>query len=90
MGWLKDWWNGLQIVRTTIVGTDSRKSASNMITRGIVGSVFGGIGAIAGMASAKNNTTTTFLIEYANGKRETKTVKNGSSSYKMYIKYLDM
>ena len=90
MGWFKDWLNGCKIVRTVIVGSDSRKSASSVFGRGIVGGIINPIGAIAGMASAKNVNYTTFMIEYASGKRETKTVKNGSSQYKTYIKYLDV
>ncbi len=78
-----------RIVRTTIVSTDSRKSVSSSVARGIVGSIFGGLGAIIGVASAKNKNTTTFLIEYASGRKTTKTVKNGSLEYKNLLMFLD-
>lgn len=78
-----------KIVRTTIVATDSRKSVSSGITRGIVGGFFGGLGAIVGVASAKNKNTTTFLVEYESGRRATKTVKNGSMEYKNLLRFLD-
>ena len=78
-----------KIVRTTIVSTDSRKSVSSSVSRGIFGSLFGGLGAVIGVASAKNKNTTTFLIEYASGRRATKTVKNGSLEYKNLLLFLD-
>ena len=80
----------MKIVRTTIIDTDSRKSAASSIGRGIVGGFFlGGAGMFGGAMSGKNKKTTTFLIEYEDGKQKVETVKNGSMSYNLYIKFLN-
>ena len=78
-----------KIVRTIIVDTDSRKSMTSGIVRGAVGGIFGGLGSIAGIASAKNKKTTTFLVEYESGRRATKKVKTGSMEYKNLLRFLD-
>lgn len=81
---------GKKIIKTAIVSEDSRKSAVSAVTRGAVGAALtGGIGVLAGL-SAKNKKTTTFLIEYSDGSRATKTVKTNSSEFKQYCKYLQM
>lgn len=81
---------GKKIVKTMIVGEDSRKSVVSTVTRGAVGTaVLGPVGMLAGL-SGKNKKETTFLIEYSNGSRQTRTVKNNSSEYKLYCKYLCM
>lgn len=79
------------ILKTLIIGSDSRKSASSGIKKGLVGGLlFGPIGAIGGALSAKNKTCTTFLIVYKDKTRETVTVKNGGAEFKEYIKYLEV
>lgn len=79
------------IVKTKIIDTLGKKSASSAAVRGAVGgAVAGGVGAIVGASTAKENRSTTFLILYKNGKRVTRTVPNGSLEYQKYIKYLDM
>lgn len=81
---------GKKIVKTMIISDDSRKSAVSIITRGAVGSCFlGPVGLLAG-ASAKNKKTTTFLIEYSDGSRQTKTVKTNGADFKHYCKYIEM
>ena len=85
--------NGKKIVRTTILNTinDSRKKAGSTLVRGAVGgALFGVVGLAAGTMSSKNKieSRTTFLIEYANGKKDTKTVDNNSKEYKTLCQYL--
>ncbi len=79
-----------QIVKTMIVADDSRKSITSAVTRGAVGGfLIGPVGLLAA-ASAKNKKTTTFVIEYSDGSRETKTVKTNSSEFKKLAKYIAM
>lgn len=81
---------GKKIVKTMIVSDDSRKSVSSTLMRGAVGAaVLGPVGLLAG-ATGKNKKTTTFLVEYSDGSRDTKTVKTNGSEFKMYCRYLDM
>jgi len=81
---------GKRISKTAIVGDDSRKSLSSTMVRGAVGAaLLGPVGLLAG-ATGKNKKTTTFLIEYSDGSRETKTVKTNSSEFKNYCKYLSI
>ncbi len=54
------------------------------------GSILGPAGLIAGAASGKNKNSTTFLIEYKTGKKDTKTVKNDSIEFKELCKYIEM
>lgn len=82
-----------KIVKTTILNTinDSRKKAGSSLVRGAVGgALFGGVGVVAGAMSGKNKieSKTTFLVEYASGKKETKTVDNNSKEYKELCMYL--
>lgn len=82
-----------KIVKTTILNTinDSRKNAGSALVRGAIGgNLFGVAGLAAGAMSAKNKITskTTFLIEYASGKKETKTVNNDSKEYSGLCKHL--
>ena len=82
--------NGV-IVKTKIIDTLGKKSTSSAAMRGVVGgAVAGGVGAVVGASTAKENRSTTFLILYKNGKRVTKTVPNSSAEYQKYIKYLDI
>ena len=77
------------IKRTIIVSQSSRKKASSVIGRGLIGgAILGPVGLLAG-ASAKSKETTTFQVIYNSGKQETVTVKNGSWLFKEYCKYLD-
>lgn len=100
----KSFWQSLlevpekpHIVRTFIVTEDSRRSASSTALRGAVGGMLsvvspglGLVGAAAGVMSGKNKHTTTFVIEYSDGRRVTETVKNNSKEYKLYCTYLDL
>lgn len=82
--------NDTIITSVTIVDTDSRKSAASGVARGIAGAaLFGGVGAIAGAMSAKNKKETTFRIEYASGRVDVVTFKNGSKEYNKYIRMVD-
>jgi len=79
------------IVKTMIVAGDSRKSVGSVATRGLAGGLlFGPAGAIVACSTGKNVNSTTFLIEYADGHRETRNVENNSSEYNKYIKFLEM
>lgn len=83
------------ISKVMIVGanSDSRKSISSSAIRGAVGStLLGPVGLVGGALSGKNKVTskTTFLIEYEDGHRETKTVDNDSSEFEKLCKYLEM
>ena len=56
------------IVKTMIVGADSKKSAGSSIGRGLVGgALLGPVGLLGGALSGKNKKSTTFLIEYDEG-----------------------
>ena len=85
--------NNKKIIKTTILNTinDSRKSAGSSLVRGAVGGyLFGVAGVAAGAVSGKNKieSKTTFLVEYASGKKETKTVSNNSKEYQELVKHL--
>lgn len=70
---------------------DSKKSFSSSVVRGAVGNfALGPIGAIGGAISGKNKiaSKTTFLVEYTNGSKVTKTVDNNSKEYKELCKYI--
>lgn len=77
-----------KIVKTAIVGEDSRKGAMSTVTRGAVGAALLGPVGLVAAATGKNKKTTTFVIEYSDGSRDTKTVKTNSSEYKKLVKYL--
>ncbi len=77
---------------------NSRKKVGSSFIRGGIGGAVGGVinpvigvaGVASGAMSGKNKiaSSTTFLIEYVDGHRDTKTVKNNSSEYKKLVKYL--
>lgn len=73
--------------------SDSRKKIGSSVIRGTVGgALLGPVGLVGGALSGKNKITneTTFLIEYKDGHRVTKTVNNNSSEFKNLCKYLEM
>lgn len=77
------------ILKTMIVNSDSRKSATSGIARGMLGGfVLGPIGALGGALSAKNKQRATFLIVYKDGTRETRTVNVNGLEFNEYVKYL--
>lgn len=79
------------IVKTKILSTSIVKDKKNAMIRGIVGALLiGTSGAIIGTSSAKNISTTTFLIIYKNGSRETIEVVNETRIYDFYIQYLEV
>lgn len=76
------------IVRTVIVGNESNKQVGSVLARGAVGGLFlGPVGLLAGI-TGKSKQSTTFMIEYSNGKRETETVDNNSPRFELLCKYL--
>ena len=83
------------IKQVMIVGnnTDSRKKVGSTVIRGAVGNaLLGPAGLVGGALSGKNKVTgkTTFLIEYEDGHRETKIVKNNSPEFNKLCNYLKM
>lgn len=77
------------IVKTIIVGRNSRKKMGSALGRAAVGTaILGPIGLIAG-ATAKTKDTTTFQVIYSDGTQETMTVKNNSAIFKELCSYLD-
>ena len=71
--------------------TDSRKKVGSTIIRGAIGgATLGAAGLLGGALSGKNKTTTTttFLIEYEDGHKETKIVKNNSKEFKKLCQYI--
>lgn len=93
MNTIRSYQNGKKIKQVMILNTvnDSRKSFSSSVIKGTVGNfALGPIGAISGAVSGKNkiSSKTTFLVEYMNGSKETKTVDNNSKEYKELSKYI--
>lgn len=83
------------IKQVMIIGnnTDSRKKVGSTIIRGAIGNaVLGTTGLVGGVLSGKNKVSnkTTFLIEYEDGHRETKTVDNNSAEFNKLCNYLKM
>ena len=83
------------IKQVMIVGnnTDSRKKVGSTVIRGAVGNaLLGPAGLVGGALSGKNKVTgkTTFLIEYEDGHRETKIVKNKIHEFNKLCNYLKM
>lgn len=77
-------WAGIASVK--IVDVDSKTSAGSALARGAVGDLIGGpVGAVVGASTAKQKKSTTFLITYTDGRRETRTVPNTHSDYKKLI-----
>ena len=89
---LKDY---LTISKVMIVASnqDIQKKFGSSVIRGAIGDfLLGPIGLVGGALSGKNEVSnkTTFLIEYADGHREIKTVDNDSNTFKKLCKYLEM
>lgn len=79
------------IEKTKIINTSTVKNSNEAFNRGVTGAVlFGVTGAIIGSNSAKHISTTTFLIIYKDGHRETDEVVNGSRFYEFYIQFLEV
>ena len=79
------------IEKTKIINTNTVKNSKEAFNRGVTGAVlFGVTGAIIGSSSAKHISTTTFLIIYKDGHRETDEVVNGSRFYEFYIQFLEV
>ena len=75
------------ITKITLVDTESKKSATSAVGRGLVGgAVFGAVGLVGGAVSAKNKSTATFRIEYESGRIELKECKKSSKEYNKYMK----
>ena len=87
--------NRKTIVKTMIVGTNEKiiTDANDSLIGGLIGgAIFGSIGAIAGATSGNKKiiTKTTFLIKYADGHKEIKTVKNNSYKFNKLCEYLEI
>lgn len=79
------------IVKTRIIDAYGKASTSSAAMRGTVGGLVAGpVGALVGASTAKNKRSTTFLILYKDGKKESRTVPNNSLEYQEYIKYLEI
>lgn len=90
---IKTYQIGKKVKQVIVLNTvnDSKKRFGSSVVRGAVGNfALGPIGAIGGAISGKNKITskTTFLIEYTNGDKVTKTVDNNSKEYKELCKYI--
>lgn len=80
-----------EIRKVVIVSSDSRKKVGSVASRGIVGgALLGPVGLVAGAASGKNKNSTTFLIEYKDGSKETRTVANNSSEFERLCRFIEM
>lgn len=82
-----------QIIDTSRTATAKAKMGS-ALARGVVGEfVFGPIGGIAGVSTAKQRvtekSTISFLVYYIDGTKEVKIVDNGSKMCKIYLSKLD-
>ena len=78
-----------EIAYTMIVGNNSTKSASSAIVRGAVGgALLGPVGLVGGALSGTNKNTTTFILVYVDGRKESVTVKTGGLLYNLYIQLL--
>lgn len=78
------------IVKTKIVDVYGKTSTASAAARGVVGNIVAGpVGGIVGASTAKSKRSTTFLIIYKDGNKQTRTVPNGSLEYQKYVKYLD-
>ena len=72
-----------------IADVDKRKSATSTAIRSAAGnSLLGPVGLIAGAASARNKSYTTFVIIYKSGRKQVKKVDNSSKEYKRLLNYL--
>ena len=83
------------ISKTMIVGSNStsRKKAGSSIVRGAIGgALLGPVGLVGGALSGKEkvSNTTTFLVEYIDGRRKTVTVDTNSPEFNRLCKYLEM
>lgn len=67
-----------------VVDESSRKSAASVAGRAIVGSLFGGVGAIAGALSAKSKGIHTIAISFKDGKKSL--IEVDDKIYKAIIK----
>lgn len=76
------------VVKTTIIGRDSRKKVGSTLIRGAVGGAILGPFGLLAAATGKNKVTTTFLIEYSDGTSECKTVDNKSVAFDEYASHL--
>ncbi len=95
---MEQWKADNTIVSTAIVNTTSKSkqkaSVTSSVVRGAVGgALFGGVGMVAGAVTPKKttvtkDTTVTFAILYASGKRSVETVKVGSKRYNELAKYI--
>lgn len=77
------------ILRVFVVGYGSQTNAGSAIGRAIVGDfIAGDVGALVGAATAKENGTTKFRVEYADGHSTIETVKDNSSRFKTLMGYV--
>ena len=81
-----------KIVKTMIVSNEEgKKGLGSTVVRGAVGgALLGPVGMLGGaLTGKKKKGTTTFLITYDSGRKETMTVKNNSLLFNTYCQYLD-
>lgn len=78
------------ILKTKIIDAYGKTSTASAAARGAVGNIVAGpVGGIVGASTAKSKRSTTFLVIYKDGNKQTRTVPNGSFEYQQYIKYLE-
>lgn len=83
------------ILKTMIVASDSnrhQKMGSSIIRGTIGGALLGPVGMISGAMSGKhkNDNTTTFLVLYEDGHKETIITETNSSEFKKLCQYLEI
>lgn len=79
------------IKKVIILSNSSQKKVGSAVIRGAVGgALLGPVGLVGGAISGKNKNQTTFLIEFADGHKETKIVDNNSPEFEKLCKYIEM
>ena len=90
MGFFSNLFKTKKIVSVEIIGYTEGISEDDALSNYAAGHMMGGFDGMvhASLLNESEAPTTTFLIHYDNGTSETKTVKDGSSQYNYYIRFV--